>query len=203
MANLTKMTSGQRVNLAKENPSLTKVRIGLSWDMKPGITVDLDASVIICSNQNGSEKAVGEKDSNGVAKGIVYYNNLTYKDAVVHKGDNRDGTGEGDDETIIVDLSKISDSESILVVATVYSDGEKITFGRAANAALNVYNDANGEKLYSFDLTEDGSNATAIEMARFYKKDNEWRLGTLGDPVLSSDGTSPNNGLEAIVSKYQ
>jgi len=199
MANLTKMEAGSRVNLSKENPELTKIKVGLSWDEKQGVVVDLDASCVVAI----AGKAVGAEDSNGVKDGIVWYNGTTYKDAVKHDGDNRTGEGDGDDEVIHIDLAKLADTEEALIVATVYSKSDVIKFGRAANAYLKVYNDETGEELYSFDLTEDGSSATAIEMARFYKKDGEWRLGTLGDPVLMPDGTAPANGLEAIVGKYQ
>lgn len=198
MANLTKMGAGDRVNLSKKNPGLKKIRVGLAWDEKQGIVVDLDASAIVTSNG----KAVGEHDSNGVADGIVWYNGLTYKDVIRHNGDNTTGEGEGDDEVININLDKLSDNEEVLIVATVYSQGDKITFGRAANAYLYIYNDETDEKLYSFDLTEDGSSATAIEMARFYKKDGDWRLGTLGEPVLALNGEAPANGLETIVAKY-
>lgn len=194
--NLKKMERGQRINLSKENPGLSRVRIGLSWDVKEGVTADLDASVA-CLGEN--EKLVGDVlEGAGVPAGLVFYSNTTYK-GVTHQGDNRTGEGEGDDETVIVDLNACDGISEILTVITIYneSDADKVVFGRVKNASVRLYDDSTGEALYEFDLTEDASNGTAVEMARLYKKDGQWRFGTLGEVV----GDAPN-GLEAIAQKY-
>jgi tellurium resistance protein TerD len=196
--NLTKMDRGQRINLAKENPGLSKIKIGLSWDVKEGVVADLDAAVVCL---NSLEKMSGTMDSkSGINKGLVYYNNLEYG-SVKHHGDNRTGEGEGDDEVITLNLNDLpSDVESILSVITIYnaSDAEKVVFGRVKNAAVRLYNAENNEALYEFDLTEDASNGTSVEMCRLYKKSGEWRFATLGEIIGSTA-----NGLEDIASKYK
>ena len=196
--NLKKMDRGQRINLAKEQPGLNKLRIGLSWDVKPGVVADLDAAVI-CLNTN--EKIAGEFDSHsGVNKGLVYYNNLKFG-SIEHHGDNRTGDGDGDDETITIDLNNVpSEVETILASITIYNEpnAEKVVFGRVKNATVRLYNDETNEALYEFDLTEDASNGTAVEMCRVYKKQGQWRFGTLGEIIGDSA-----NGLEDIARKYQ
>jgi tellurium resistance protein TerD len=208
--NLTKMERGTRLNLSKEQPALRRVRLGLSWDVKEGVTADLDASVLCLTGEEGSEKLVGTLDTNtGVKSGCVWYGSAekldgkpTYANgAIIHNGDNRTGEGEGDDEEIIINLDKIPDEVThILSVITIYNEdgAEKVNFGRVKNASVRVYNDETGEALYEFDLTEDASNGTAVEMTRLYKKGGDWRLATLGEVVGETQ-----NGLEAILVKYQ
>ena len=113
---LRKVTAGERINLSKEQAGLKKFKIGLSWDVKEGVTADLDASVVILGE---NEKMLSE-DS------IVFYNKLeAYTGAIKHSGDERSGAAEGDDETITIDLSKLpSDVKTMLAVITIYGTGQ-------------------------------------------------------------------------------
>ena len=208
--NLKKMERGTRLNLSKEQPSLKRIRLGLSWDVKDGVVADLDASVLCLTGDEGSEKLVGTVDTNtGVKTGCVWYGSAEKQDgkptyangAIIHSGDNRTGEGDGDDESILIDLTKIPDEVTqILSVITIYNEdgAEKVNFGRVKNASVKVYNDETGDALYSFDLTEDASNGTAVEMTRIYRKGGDWRLATLGEVVGDAQ-----NGLESIITKYQ
>ena len=184
--------AGDRINLSKEQAGLKKLKIGLSWDVKEGVTADLDASLLIL-DQNG--KMLTE-DS------IVFYNKLeVYGGAIKHSGDERSGAAEGDDETILIDLSRLPAEVQIMAaVITIYGSGQSslVTFGRVKNASVRLYNADTNQALYQFDLTEDASRGTAVEMSRLYRKDGEWRFTTLGDVV----GTSAN-GLEDIINKYK
>ena len=170
MMNLSKMDCGQRINLAKENPGLSKIKIGLSWDVKEGIVADLDAAIVCLTTD---EKISGVLDPKaGIKTGLVYYNNMQFG-SIKHHGDNRNGEGEGDDEVITLDLNDIPcDVESILTAITIYNEpnADKVVFGRVKNATVRLYNDTTNEALYEFDLTEDASMGTAVEMSRLYKK---------------------------------
>ncbi len=188
---LQKVEAGQRINLSKDHAGLKKVRIGLSWDVKEGVEADLDASLLVLGD---NEKMLAE-DS------IVYYNKLEmYGGAIKHSGDERSGAAEGDDETITVDLSKLpADVKTMLAVITIYGkQGASVTFGRVKNASVRLYNADTNQGLYEFDLSEEASRGTAVEMARIYLKDGEWRFTTLGDIV----GTAAN-GLEDVINKYK
>ncbi len=195
---LRKVEAGQRINLSKEQGGLKKFKIGLSWDEKDGVKADLDVSLVVLGD---NEKMIAE-DS------ILFYNSPKnaqgklhlYNGALEHSGDERTGAAEGDDETIVIDLSKLpSEAKILLAVATTYPvDGNSVTFGRVKNASVRLYNGDNNQALYQFDLSEDSSRATSVEVARIYLKDGEWRFTTLGDIV----GTSAN-GLEDIINKYK
>lgn len=190
---LQKVESGQRINLSKSQPGLKRVRIGLSWDVKEGVAADLDASLLVL---NAQEKMLTE-DS------IVFYNQLAlYDEAIKHSGDERSGDKDGDDETITIDLSKLpAEVKILLAVITIYGDpnsGALVNFGRVKNASVRLYDADKDQALYEYDLSEDASRGTAVEMARLYFKDGAWRFTALGDIV----GTSPN-GLVDIINKYQ
>ncbi|MEO0043734.1 MAG: ral stress protein [Bacteroidota bacterium] len=189
---LQKVESGQRINLSKSQPGLKRVKIGLSWDVKDGVTADLDASALVLNEQ---EKMLTEES-------IVFYNQLElYQGAIKHSGDERAGDKEGDDETITIDLSKLpADVKIILAVITIYgeSQGALVNFGRVKNASVRLYDADKNQALYEYDLSEDASRGTAVEMARLYFKDGAWRFTALGDIV----GTSAN-GLVDIINKYQ
>jgi tellurium resistance protein TerD len=133
---------------------------------------------------------------------IVFYNQLAlYNGAIKHSGDERAGDKDGDDETITIDLSKLpADVKILLAVITIYGDsqGALVNFGRVKNASVRLYDADKNEALYEYDLSEDASRGTSVEMARLYFKDNAWRFTALGDIV----GTS-TNGLVDIINKYK
>ncbi len=183
------LVKGEKINLSKQNPGLQKLKIGLSWDIKAGLTADLDASVLLLNEDGKMLKA----DS------IVFYNQTTsFDNAVTHSGDSRSGDSDGDDEVISVDLVK-SQANQILAVITSYADANQdaVIFGRIKNATVRLYNGETNEVLYTFDLSEDMSNATSMEMVKLYKHNNEWKFNAIGERV----GTA-KNGLEDVLTKY-
>jgi tellurium resistance protein TerD len=191
------LTKGERVNLSKENPTLQKIKLGLSWDIKEGVNADLDASLIILNGEDNPKMLADDS--------LVYYNKTeAYNGAIKHSGDNKTGDGDGDDETIIIDLAKLPAEVQVLLAAiTSYNKPETVasdiaTFGRVKSAKVKLYNEQTNEVLYTFDLSEDASTATSMEVARLYKKDGEWRFTTLGDIIGRG-----LNGLEDVLNKYK
>lgn len=187
------LEKGQRINLTKDNAGLKKIRVGLSWDVKPGIQADADASCI----------CLGENDKMVEVKSLVFFGNYKetnkYTAAIKHSGDNLTGDGDGDDETITVDLSLVpADVKSLLFSVTMYSHGSKTTFGMVKNCTCRLYNADTNEVIAKFDLSEDFSTATALEMAKLYRHESEWKAEAIG----LAAGTS-NNGLEDVIAKYK
>jgi len=111
-------TMGGGGGLAARPDDLTlassSVRVGLAWDLFPVKTeqLDLDCAALVF-------------DRGGVLVDACYYNNLNCSNgALVHSGDNRDGAGEGFDETIDLDLAALPPSvSSIVLVVTAHSGG--------------------------------------------------------------------------------
>jgi len=171
MMNLTK---GENFSLEKEAPGITKFTLGLGWDA--GNNFDLDASVLI-KNAEGNIL-------NGDEKNVIYFKNLTSPcGSIVHSGDNRTGEGEGDDESISIDFTKIpAEVSKVSVVVNIYQAEERgQNFGQVNNAFARVYETESGNEIAKYDLTEDYSAAYAILVCEFYLHNGAWKFKALGE----------------------
>lgn len=163
------LSKGGRVSLSKEAPGLSKILVGLGWDTNSsdtGAEFDLDASAFLLG---ASGKVKNEKN-------FVFYNNLTSADgSVVHTGDNRTGEGEGDDEAIKIDLSKISPNvKEIDIVVTIHeANARRQNFGMVKNSFMRIVDERSGKEIARYDLEEDFSTETAVSFGKIYFKDNE------------------------------
>lgn len=179
------LEKGQRV--AVELPKFT---IGLGWDTNnsdTGTDFDLDASAFILG-ENG--KILSDEY-------FVFYNNLQSPDeSVRHTGDNLTGEGEGDDESINIDLSKIDPrATEIIFVVTIHKAPERRqNFGQVRNAFIRIYNTVSGEEILRYDLDEDFSVETAVEFGRLYKRGGQWKFEAIG--------TGQKGGLAEYLIKY-
>ncbi|QZY54833.1 TerD family protein [Crassaminicella profunda] len=170
------LQKGQKVDLTKTNPGLTKVLVGLGWDVNKydgGKDFDLDAAAFMLG-ENG--KVASEKD-------FIFYNNL--KDAaqsVMHLGDNLTGEGDGDDEQIKIDLSKVPQNiHKIDFTVTIHQATERNqNFGQVSNAFIRIANEASGEELIRYDLGEDFSIETAVVVGELYRHNGEWKFNAVG-----------------------
>lgn len=184
------LTKGGRVSLSKESPGLKKILIGLGWDTNTsdtGAEFDLDASVFLLNAQG---KIQNDRD-------FVFYNNLTSTDgSVTHTGDNRTGDGDGDDEAIKIDLSKISSYiKEISIVVTIHEALQrKQNFGMVRNAFVRLVNDETNQEIVRYDLEEDYSTETGLLFGRLYFKDNEWKFTAVG--------TGYKDGLDGFCRQY-
>jgi tellurium resistance protein TerD len=196
---LQKLQAGQRINLTKEQSGLKKIRIGLSWEFKSGLVADLDTAIVVLGNNNRmlTEESLLFYNSPKNAQGKPHL----YNGALIHTGDERSGLTEGDDETILIELGRLpTDVKGLVATTTIYGSGqfELVTFGRVKNASVRLYNAETNQALYQFDLTQDASKGTSVEMVRFFLKDGDWRFEAMGEIVGRSD-----NGLQDIVNKYE
>lgn len=179
------LEKGQRV--AVELPKFT---IGLGWDTNQsstGVDFDLDASAFMLG-ANGKIPA---------DEFFVFYNNLTSPDeAVMHSGDNLTGDGEGDDESINIDLSKLDPRvQEIIFVVTIHKAEERRqNFGQVRNAFIRIYNPVTNEEILRYDLDEDFSIETAVEFGRIYQRNGQWRFEAIG--------TGQKAGLAKYLEKY-
>ena len=180
MINLEK---GQRVNV-----ELQQFSIGLGWDTNQsntGVDFDLDASAFILGE---NKKLLSDEN-------FVFYNNLKSPDgAVIHTGDNLTGEGEGDDESILIDLSKINPlaSEICFVVTIHKADERKQNFGQVNNSFIRVCD--KNEEIMKYELEEDFSIETSVEFGRLYKKNGQWKFEAIG--------LGYKQGLQEFINKY-
>jgi tellurium resistance protein TerD len=170
------LSKGQKVDLTKTNPGLTKVVVGLGWDTNKydgGKDFDLDTSVFL----------LGENGKVGSDADFVFYNNTTGGNgSVIHTGDNRTGEGAGDDEQINIELTKVPEStHRIAFTITIHEAEERNqNFGQVSNSYVRILNEATNEELIRFDLGEDFSIETAIVVGELYRHNGEWKFSAIG-----------------------
>lgn len=183
------LAKGGNLSLSKTDPNLVRILVGLGWDERAtdGQDFDLDASAFLLTS---SGKVRGDHD-------FIFYNQLKSADgAVEHTGDNRSGQGDGDDESILVDLSKIaSDVDKIAITVTIHEGQARgQNFGQVANAFIRVVNQDNQNEVVRFDLGEDYSTETAMVFGELYRHNNEWKFRAVGQGYTG--------GLQAMCQQY-
>lgn len=186
------LQKGQRISLDK---SMKRALIGLGWDTNKydgGGDFDLDASVFL----------IGPTGKMTCDEDFVFYNNLESRNgAVKHMGDNRTGAGDGDDEVILVDFTKIPEEILKLVICVTIHEAEqrRQNFGQVSNAyvrvaKLNDENDTQGEDQLRFDLEEEFYLETGIVVCEIYKHDGEWKFNAVA--------AGYQGGLQTMLNTY-
>lgn len=169
------LQKGGNVSLSKEVPGLKKITVGLGWDARvtDGVSFDLDASVFMLKNDG---KVRSDND-------FIFYNNLKSAcGSVEHAGDNKTGAGDGDDESIKIELDKIpADVEKISFTVTIHdADARKQNFGMVSSAYVRIVNQADTKEITKFDLSEDASIETAMIFGELYRHNGEWKFKAIG-----------------------
>jgi tellurium resistance protein TerD len=174
------LSKGGNVSLTKEAPGLTAALVGLGWDARTtsGAAFDLDASALLL---NKAGKVLSDQH-------FVFFNNLTSPDgSVEHTGDNLTGEGEGDDESIKVDLSRVpADVDKIVFTVSIYdAESRQQSFGQVRNAFIRVVNQADDSEVTRYDLSEDASTETAMIFGEMYRNSGEWKFRAVGQGYTS------------------
>ena len=184
------LSKGGNINLSKTAPTMNKVDLGLGWNPRAtdGKAFDLDA-VAFLTGEDGKVRLDGE---------FIFFNQkVSPCGSVTHNGDNRTGDGDGDDETISVDLSKVPQEVAKIVFAVTIHEGQQNgqNFGMVDKAYIRVINpDANAEELARFDLSEDGSTEVAMIFGELYRHSGEWKFKAVGQGF--------SGGLGALAASY-
>lgn len=191
------LQKGQKVSLSKEHAGLSKMMVGLGWDeaqkAKGGFFVpkpkpiDCDASALLLKNGRLCDKS-----------DIIYFGNLGHKSgAIQHMGDNLTGAGEGDDEQILVDLSRIpAEYDRIVMVVNIYQAVQrKQHFGMIQNAFIRLVDQRNNAEMCKYNLTDDYSGMTALIFGEIYRHNGEWKFNAIGQAT-----TDP--GLGELANRY-
>jgi len=179
------LVKGQRVDIG-----LQRVVVGLGW--APGTDLDLSAFML------GADKKLVADEF------LVFYKNLESKDgSAKHSGDDRTGeSSDGDDdESIYLDLSKVSASVAeIIFVASIYDAYvSNINFGQVRDSYIRIYDaDDPANVLCKYELGEDFSVESCVEFGRLYKRGTQWRFEAMGIGYRHGGEQS----LQVLVDRY-
>jgi len=169
------LQKGGNLSLSKAAPNLTHILIGLGWDVRTtdGAAFDLDASLFMLG-ENGKVRSDAD---------FIFYNQAKSScGSVEHTGDNRTGAGDGDDESIKVNLTGVPANVSRLVVTvTIHeADSRRQSFGQVGGAFMRIVNAADSSEIARFDLSEDYSTETAMIFGEVYRHGGEWKFKAVG-----------------------
>ena len=179
------LKKGQKVSLTKDNPGLTRVVVGLGWDVNAfdtGGAFDLDAAAFL----------LGENGKTAQSEDFVFYGNLRHPSGgVEHLGDNLTGAGDGDDEQIVIELERLpAEYDRIVFVVNIYQAVQRRQhFGMIQNAFIRIVDARNGQELCKFNLSENYNGMTAMIFGEAYRHNGEWKFNAVGqattDPALT------------------
>ena len=193
------LEKGQRVDIG-----VKKFGVGLGWDpnkRSEDEEFDLDASAFML-DEGGRIPSEGffvfYRSTTRKPPGSIYPDGkpISPDGAVEHSGDNRTGDGEGDDETIDIQLDRLDARiQEIIITVTIHDAEErKQNFGQVRNAFIRIYDAASNDEICKYELDEDFSAETAVEFGRLYKRSGIWRFEAMG--------AGHRGGLLTFVTKY-
>jgi tellurium resistance protein TerD len=173
------LNKGNNINLSKDHPFLRNVTVGLGWDIRSTDheSFDLDASVLMVGLDG---KARSDRDF------IYYHQKNSLCGSIHHNGDNTNGEGEGDDETINVILGKVPvEIQRLIICVSIHDAGKKKqNFGQVANAFIRLVNKDTGEEIARYDLSENASRDDAIIFAEIYRYEADWKFKAIGQGFI-------------------
>jgi len=183
------LQKGGNVNLSKEAPGLSSLQLGLGWDARAtdGAAFDLDGVAFLLT-QSGKVRSDAD---------FIFYNNAKSSDgSIQHSGDNRTGAGDGDDETINIDLSKVpADVDRVVLAVTIHDgDARRQNFGMVGKAYIRCVNAGNSSEIARYDLSEDGSTESAMIFGEVYRNGSDWKFRAVGQGF--------NGGLGPLAKNY-
>ncbi|OOO00018.1 MAG: chemical-damaging agent resistance protein C [Epulopiscium sp. Nele67-Bin004] len=184
------LKKGQKVDLTKGNPNLSKILVGLGWDTNQfdgTADFDLDASVFV----------LGENGKCMIDTDFIFYGNLVHPSkSIAHQGDNLTGEGDGDDEQVLISLKDVpANIAKIAFTVTIYdAHSRNQNFGQVSNAFIRVVDEVTGSEILRYDLAEDFSIETALVVGELYRHNGEWKFNAIGSGF--------QGGLHALCGHY-
>ena len=176
------------LDLTKRNPGLKKVTLGAGWDIaNGGLDFDIDIAAFLLDANNKFN----------TVSNVIFFNNKQGQ-GIALSGDNRTGAGEGDDETILIDLENINPSiQKIVFVVTIHeAQSRRQTFGMVNNSYVRLLDTQNNNReLCRFNLKADGSTATSVIFAELYRDMGEWQFKAVGEGKIAD--------LNGVLALYQ
>ncbi len=183
------LQKGGNVSLSRVAPSLKRIHVGLGWDARSsvGAAFDLDASVFMLGSDG---RVLGDDHF------IFYHQTKSPCGSVMHTGDNQTGDGDGDDESVHVDLDKVpANVQKLAVTVTIYDAGpRRQNFGQVEGASIRIVDRDTDVEIARFDLSEDYSTETAMIFGEIYRHSGEWKFKAVGQGM--------SGGLEALCRQY-
>lgn len=184
------LKKSESLNLRKVAPALRIAQVNVGWE-KLVNSVDVD---VIAMGLGSNNKAKSEN--------VAFYNQTSAgSGSITHSGDNRTGVGDGPDEIVTIDLSKLpSDVARVSIFVTIHeAKSRNHRFGNLKDAYLEVVNGETGVSILNYDLDESFKGALSVEAAAFVRQaDGSFVFDTNTNAVGRDDLEFPDI-VEALV----
>ncbi|SCY36278.1 tellurite resistance protein TerA [Paenibacillus polysaccharolyticus] len=179
------VVKGQKTDLTKTNPGLTRLTVGIGWDSSPALELDTSAFLL-----GASGKVSGDED-------FIFYNQptggfITYKDT----------PQQSDKKQFDIDLSQIpARIEKIAFSLTIYEgESKNQSFSQVQNTYIRFGHANSGQEALRYDLASGFTVETAIVIGELYRHNGEWKFNAVGagfsgglDALCSNFGVSVEN----------
>ena len=161
------------------------VYVGLGWNLQKGFNFDLDASILTFDEKNN-------------LKDIIYHKKLKSKDgAIVHRGDNKTGEGEGDDEILSIEF-KILD-HSISTMAVIINSFKGNSLINILDGFIRLYDD---DKPIGVNILENCPDCVGLFLGLFRRKDGNWYFQAIKEPIKGTIAEDSVNDVKALLNSY-
>lgn len=185
------LTKGAVLDLTKKEPWLNNVKVGLGWDVDGSVSMDLDVAAFV--KESGSDKVTNVSN-------ICFFNQKNILNgSIVHAGDNRTGAGEGDDESIDIDLAKVvaelpNVSEIHFAVFIFEPSDADVTFWKVKNSFIRIINKDGDKEIAKYKLEDDHFSSRAINFWKLSKNSSwNWEFTAVDEEIVGQvdDAVSP------------
>ena len=161
------------------------VYVGLGWNLQKGFNYDLDASILTFDEKNNLQE-------------IIYHQNLQSKNnSIIHQGDNKTGEGEGDDEILSIDFSKLDNTTKIMAVLINSFKGNSII--NVKDAFIRLYDK---DKPIGINILEECPDCIGLFIGLFRKNEKSWYFEAVKEPVKGIVAKESVNDVKALLNKF-
>ncbi|MEO0397296.1 MAG: TerD family protein [Cyanobacteria bacterium P01_A01_bin.137] len=168
----------------------SQLRCGLGWDAQPAAELDLDMAVLALTTDG---KLAAGKD------GFIYAGHPRHQSGGLQLlNDSITGEGEGDDERLLIRLSKLStDITKLLFVVNINCGNEQQQdFSQTQNAFWRLLDSSSQQVLLHQSLfNPQWQGVTTLFVAALEHMDNWWQLSSCLEP-------SPLGNLNELLHQY-
>ncbi len=183
---MRRLPPGANAHLTRENPSLTRVVVGMSWDAGQDLTLkeSLVPLTLLCT---GAGKVPDQNH-------VVFHNQMI-SDGVFIEADEL-GT-HPDDEQVVIDLNAVPpEIDRIVFVLTVDAATTSRNLGNLRSCVFRVRDDGTGRELIeSVDLVPHLGQGTAAVLASVYRHQGHWKAKIHADVY--------SRGLAGVADDYR
>ena len=158
----------------------------MGWNLQKGFIFDLDASIITFDDKNNLQE-------------IIYHQNLQSRNgAIIHKGDNKTGEGEGDDEILSIEFSKLE--KNVFTLAVVINSFKGNSLINILDGFIRLYDN---DRPIGVNILDNCPDCVGLFMGIFRRKDKKWYFQAIKEPIKGTIAKESVNDVKKLLTNYE